>query len=254
MSHHDYRATSASTGQGVRAVLGLIDDPQRQRQELLTWDFTDGNGNLLIVGAGRSGKSTALRTLLLSLSLSHSPREIEVIVVDFGGETLLPFAELPHVAAVTTRSTPELTRRVFDRMRDLLAEREALFRRHRLESMAAFRRACSSGAIDPGTAGDVVLLIDGWVGAGEADGVPDGVIDEILRRGTGVGIHIVLTVASPSQLRARLVGGLGGGSSCDSAIRSIRPLIATWRRPFPPTARDVHWSRGAAMRTSLCRL
>ena len=43
----------------VRAVLGLVDVPERQRQDPLRWDCSEGNGNLLIVGAGRSGKSTA---------------------------------------------------------------------------------------------------------------------------------------------------------------------------------------------------
>ncbi len=208
----------------IAAVLGLVDIPERQRQQLLEWDFTDGNGNLLIVGAGRSGKSTAVRTLLVSLALQHSPGAVQVICVDFGGETLVPFGDLPHVAAVATRSNPELTRRVAARISALLTEREELFRRHRFESTTALRRARSAGDLDPTVAGDVVLIFDGWAGVSEADGFPDGVIDEILRRGASVGVHTVLTVASPSQLRTRLIAGFGGrielrlSDSFDSAI------------------------------------
>ncbi len=194
----------------VAATLGLIDVPERQRQELLQWDFTDGNGNLLILGAGRSGKSTAARTLLVSLALQHSPEAVQVICVDFGGETLLPFAELPHVAAVATRSDPDLTRRVAARIAGLLTEREALFRRHRFESTTALRRARAAGDLDPGVAGDVVLIIDGWVGVSETDSFPEGAIDDVLRRGPRVGVHTVLTVSSPSQLRTRLMAGFGG--------------------------------------------
>ncbi len=224
----------------MSAALGLVDIPERQRQELLDWDFTDGNGNLLIVGAGRSGKSTAARTLLDSLALRHSPIALQVICVDFGGETLVPYGELPHVAAVATRSDPELTGRVFSRIVGLLAEREALFRRHRFESTAALRRARTAGDIDANVAGDFVLIIDGWSGVNESDGMPDGALDEILRRGTGVGIHTVLTVGSPGQLRTRLIAGFGGrielrlSDSFDSAID--RQLAKTLPADIPGRA------------------
>ncbi len=220
----DLLARCESQPEHVAAVLGLADIPERQRQEIVDWDFTEGNSNLLIVGAGRSGKSTTARTLLVSLALRYSPLAVQVICVDFGGETLVPLGELPHVSAVATRSDPELTGRVFSRIVGLLTEREALFRRHRFESTAALRRARAAGNFDPSVAGDIVLIIDGWAGVGESDGVPDGAVEEILRRGPGVGIHTVLTVASPSQLRARLIGGFGGrielklSDSFDSAI------------------------------------
>ena len=217
-------AVDFSRPERVVATIGLVDIPERQRQELLEWDFADGSGNLLIVGTGRSGKSTAARTLLLSLALRYPPVDVQVICVDFGGETLVPFGELPHVAAVATRSDPELISRVFARTLGLITEREVMFRRHRFESVAALRRARALGDIDITAAGDIVLIFDGYAGGAESDGVPDGAFEEILRRGTSVGIHTVLTVSSPSQLRTRLVGAFDGrielrlSDSFDSAI------------------------------------
>jgi S-DNA-T family DNA segregation ATPase FtsK/SpoIIIE len=189
---------------GPMAVIGLVDNPERQRQDALCWDFTDGNGNLLIVGAGRSGKTTAICTLLLSLAARFPPAEVQLVCVDLASEKLRPFGALPQVAAVATRDDAEPTRRVFSRLTELLAEREAPGGRHRLGS-AAMR---------------IVLIIDGWAGAGDLDAA----LDEILRRGPAVGLHTVLTVNAPSGLRARLLAGFSGrielrlADSFDSSI------------------------------------
>jgi len=206
-------------GGRVLAILGVVDVPERQRQDVLEWDFSTGNGNLLIVGAGRSGKSTAVRTLLLSLALRHSPAELEIFCVDHGGGSLVSLGELPQVAAVAGRSDPELTRLVFARLAGLMSEREAAV--HRGDPAAALLRSRTS---DDRSTRHVVVIIDGWAALHEGDDWLDRTLDDVLTRGPGVGVHTVLTVGSPSQLRARLAAGFGGrielrlADSFDSAI------------------------------------
>src|SRR5664279_5105658 len=139
---------------GLLAVLGTIDRPERQRQDPLTWSFTEGNGNLLIVGAGRSGKSTAAATVALSLALRYPPEAVQLVCVDFGGQALAPFADLPHVAAVATRADPDLTRRAFARLTAVLAERE-----DRRVAGDGTGRAVRAVETDGGC--DIVLIIDG---------------------------------------------------------------------------------------------
>lgn len=57
----------------------------------------------LCVGATGSGKSELLRTLVLSLALSHPPDQVSMVLVDYkGGATFAPFEKLPHVAGVIT--------------------------------------------------------------------------------------------------------------------------------------------------------
>jgi S-DNA-T family DNA segregation ATPase FtsK/SpoIIIE len=192
----------------VGAVFGLVDVPERQRQDLLRWDCFQGNGNLLIMGAGRSGKSTAAASLLLSLAQRHSPAQVQIVCLDQGGDTLRPFAALPHVAAVAARADTELTRLVWARLLDMLTERETPAGRHRVGASAS----------------RIVLIIDGWAGTGDADVGSDGGLDEILRRGPAVGIHTVLTVSAVGALRTRLAAGFGNrielrlADSFDSAI------------------------------------
>ena len=57
----------------------------------------------ICVGATGSGKSELLRTLVLSLIATHSPEELNMVLVDYkGGATFAPFAAAPHVSGLVT--------------------------------------------------------------------------------------------------------------------------------------------------------
>ncbi len=74
----------------------------------------------LVIGATGSGKSEFLRTLVLGLAMTHSPAELNMVLVDFkGGATFAGMAEMPHVSAVITNLAEELT--LVDRMQDALS-------------------------------------------------------------------------------------------------------------------------------------
>ncbi|WP_024800361.1 type VII secretion protein EccC [Nocardia sp. BMG51109] len=74
----------------------------------------------LCIGATGSGKSEFLRTLVLSMVTTHSPDQLNLVLVDFkGGATFLGLESLPHVAAVITNLEEELS--LVDRMKDALA-------------------------------------------------------------------------------------------------------------------------------------
>ena len=80
----------------------------------------DGMGpHGLCVGATGSGKSELLRTLVLALATTHSPEELNFVLVDFkGGAAFLGFDQLPHTSAVITNLSEELE--LVDRMQDAL--------------------------------------------------------------------------------------------------------------------------------------
>ena len=74
----------------------------------------------LVIGATGSGKSEFLRTLVLGLAMSHSPEQLNMVLVDFkGGATFAGMSEMPHVSAVITNLAQELT--LVDRMQDALS-------------------------------------------------------------------------------------------------------------------------------------
>ena len=56
----------------------------------------------------RSGKSTALRTLITALAATHDPGQVQFYCLDFGGGALASVRALPHVGAVAGRAEPRL--------------------------------------------------------------------------------------------------------------------------------------------------
>ena len=92
-------------------------------------DLSGGAGNLVVVGAQQSGKSTFVRTLLMSLALTHTPREVQFYCLDFGGGALTSLAGLPHVGGVATRRDVDRVRRTVAEIAGVLAAREGRSRR-----------------------------------------------------------------------------------------------------------------------------
>ena len=86
-----YRACTASgwPGRGRLTVpVGVVDRPYEQRRDPMMVELAGAGGNVVIVGGSLSGKSTMLRTMLASLALTHTPREVQFFCLDFGGGAL----------------------------------------------------------------------------------------------------------------------------------------------------------------------
>ncbi|MEC3919259.1 type VII secretion protein EccCa [Nocardia sp. CDC160] len=108
----------------------------------------------LCVGATGSGKSEFLRTLVLSLAVTHSPDLLNLVLVDFkGGATFLGLESLPHVSAVITNLEEELE--LVDRMRDALSgemnrRQELLRSAGGFSNVTEYEKARAAGAaLDP---------------------------------------------------------------------------------------------------------
>jgi S-DNA-T family DNA segregation ATPase FtsK/SpoIIIE len=103
----------------------------------------------LVIGATGSGKSEFLRTLVLGLALTHSPEQLNMVLVDFkGGATFAGMSEMPHVSAVITNLAQELT--LVDRMQDALSgemvrRQELLREAGNFASIRDYEKARSAG-------------------------------------------------------------------------------------------------------------
>ncbi|MGH3681076.1 MAG: type VII secretion protein EccCa, partial [Natronosporangium sp.] len=219
--------------ESVSATLGLVDDPSGQRQFPLDWDFTGAGGNLVVMGAPQSGKSTLLRTMVCSLALRYAPGEVAVYCVDYGGGGLVPLAELPVVAGVATRLDPERVSRTVSEVANAVNRREQLFREHGLGSPAALRAARAAGTVPADVPGAVFLIVDGWVSFREDFELLEDRIGEIAARGANYGVHVVLSVTQTMQIRMRMQPSFNGrvelrlGDAFDSAFdRALQKRIS----------------------------
>lgn len=181
--------------------IGLLDDPGRQWQGMWKLDLTRAGGNVALLGGPSSGKTTALRTVALSLAATHTVHEVALFGIDLKGSALLPLSELPHSAGMAGRTSREALRRTVEEVSDILDEREKLFEAKGIDSLTTMRRLHAAGELPELDVADIVLLVDGW-GAllDEFDNIQDQVYS-ILSRGGGYGIHVVTTATRWNEVR-----------------------------------------------------
>ncbi|MFC6153854.1 type VII secretion protein EccCa [Nocardioides yefusunii] len=178
---------------GLRLPVGLVDRPRMQRHDALGLDLTGPRGHVAVVGAPRSGRSTAVQTLVSALALARTPAEAHLHLVDLGGGSLSPLALLPHVVSHVTRDSADLLPRVVDVVEGVVEERE----RRRAEGLPR--------EIEP----EVFLVIDGWgVLRAEHDDLERRLV-HLAARALGAGVHLVVTAVRWSELRPAFLDVVG---------------------------------------------
>lgn len=193
----------------LTAPVGLTDKPLEQRHDVLIQDFSGASGHAVVIGGPLSGKSTLLRSLILSFALAHTPREVQFYCLDFGGGRLFSLGELPHVGGVASRLEVGRVRRTLAEVREILDEREKFFHAHHIDSMHTYRARRADGHYLDHLWGDVFLVIDGW-GRFKREFEP--LVDDveaIASRGLAYGVHLVVAASRYNEMRPALKDQFG---------------------------------------------
>ncbi|MGW4773507.1 type VII secretion protein EccCa [Nocardia sp. NPDC004278] len=192
--------------------IGIIDKPYEQRRDVLTIQLAGAQGNVAVVGGPQSGKSTALRTIIIATAATHTPEQVQFYCLDFGGGSMAGLVGLPHVGSVAGRLDVDRVRRTIAELTALMRQREERFSELGIESMAEFRRRKFAdlrpdGTLPPGHPleedrfGDVFLVIDGYASVREEFDTLEGSINAIAAQGLSYGIHLMLGAARWAEIR-----------------------------------------------------
>lgn len=186
----------------LRVPLGRVDDPKRQDQRPWELDLAATAGHVMVIGAPRTGRTTFLRTVAASLAVTHSADDVVIYAIDMLGSNLQVLDDLPNVAGVGVRGDQEVVRRTVEEVHTVLLDREELFQQMRVDSLAQARaRAAETG--ETAMLADVVVLVDGYGPLNEEHEPLEDTIDDIVRRGAGVGIHVIATVSRWNEARIK---------------------------------------------------
>ncbi|NGN63434.1 type VII secretion protein EccCb [Streptomyces sp. A7024] len=179
----------------LRVPIGVAEDGSPVVLDLKEAALEGMGPHGLCVGATGTGKSELLRALVLGLAATHSPETLNFILADFkGGATFAGMSHLPHVAAVLTNLSDDLT--LVDRMEEAvageLARRQELLRAAgNFANIQDYQRACD--AAEPLTPlPTLVLVIDEF---DEMQSARPAFIDmfiQIGRIGRSLGVHLLL--------------------------------------------------------------
>ncbi|HEU5242027.1 MAG TPA: FtsK/SpoIIIE domain-containing protein [Ornithinibacter sp.] len=188
-------STAVAADGGV--PVGLVDEPDAQRVSALRW-HPEG-GTWLLSGAPRSGRTRAVRGLVLQAVSAADPRALHVHLVDPTG-TLVDLVGLPHVGTRADGNDVRALTSLVDHLRSEVDRRRALH---------------GVGRPPQGPEPTVLVVIDGWEQVAErlpdsAWGSPLDDLLRVLRDGASVGI--VGAVAGGRGLLQPRWAGIGGST------------------------------------------
>lgn len=116
------RWSDVSVDAGLVVPYGREDDALRHAQDVVSVKLDDSN--LGVAGAPQTGKSTAIRTVMLSMAMAHSPQRVQFYGIDCGGGKLQSVAGLPHVCGIAAQGDVEKIRRVVSEVERIVTTRQ----------------------------------------------------------------------------------------------------------------------------------
>lgn len=189
---------------GVKAVVGIIDDPHNSRIRPLLIDLRRGNG--IVFGGAGWGKTTLLRSLIMTLAATHSPRELNIHILDMGGRNFDVFRRLPHVGTVILpdeRGYEERIQQLLRELHGIIERRRRSFSNAGVSDFDQYRQLADR---DPEPA--ILLVLDAFVEFVETFGNrvdqdrPEEIFGSFIslaRQGRTYGIYLYI---SASQVRS----------------------------------------------------
>lgn len=181
-------------------VLGVGDLPQHQRQDEL-YLRPDIDGNLVIYGAGGSGKTVTLRSVAAAAGITPRGGPVDVYGLDFGTGGLKMLEVLPHVGSIVNGDDPERVVRLLRMLKRTLDDRAERYAQVDAGSIVDYRRI--AGAADERR---ILLIVDNFpsfrndfeVGSGRAPWYA--AFQQLLVEGRGLGIHVAITADRPGSV------------------------------------------------------
>ena len=184
----------------------------------------------LVAGKTGSGKSTLLHTLIATLTLTYSPDELELYLVDFKkGVEFKPYAihELPHARVVAIESEREFGLSVLQGLDAELTRRGDLFRAAGVDHIADYRQ--KTGQRMP----RILLIVDEFQEFFVEDDTvafqASQILDRLVRQGRAFGIHVLLgsqTLAGAYTLARSTIGQMAVRIALQCSEADSRLILA----------------------------
>lgn len=199
LSNIDYRQAWQQAKQPLQAVIGMVDIPSEQAQRPISIDLST-DGNLAVYASAGYGKSTFLQTVIMGLATTHNPDQLNIYLLDFGTNGLLPLRDLPQVADTIMLDEDEKINKFIKRMDDTLKTRKRLLSEQAVANVAMYEAA--TGKVLP----EIIIVLDNYEGFKDTK-YEDALIKaltDIARDGNSVGMHLLISAGVTTSLRLQL--------------------------------------------------
>ncbi|SFB82492.1 type VII secretion protein EssC [Butyrivibrio sp. YAB3001] len=191
----------------LEICMGLYDDPENQRQDAFVLDIAK-MGNIILLGAPTSGKSTFLQTFVFGMMMKYSPAEVNFYILEFSARKFSVFESAPHIGGIVKENDGnERIEKLFSLMLRILNERKEVL------GDIGFVQYCE--AHGQGKIPAIVLVIDNYASFLNKTGdAYIHVIQKLVKEGAGCGIFMLVSAT-----------GIGSGEISNSVAQNFRMPI-----------------------------
>lgn len=191
---------TAGTSKSAVAPIGRVG---AQGVASLSFSSTAVAGGAIMVGLPRSGKTTSLHAMILTMAMLYSPEELELYLIDAKhGVEFKAYEHLPHARMVSVHSEREFSLAVLKSIQAKIKERAQLIKGHGggLSNLTEYRRATSERLPR------IIVVVDEFHELfEEADRIgleAFAAFSDIVRMGPFSGTHIVVASQTLSSMPA----------------------------------------------------
>lgn len=186
-------AGSAFHTEEFSVIVGKVDDPKRQAQYPLAMRFSE-QGHIAIYGAPVTGKTTLLKTLVMSAALQYAPQDVNLYLMDLGGMNMRCFAGLPHVGGIVELGDAERIGRLASMLLDEIERRKKLFSAAGVGSIRAYRQECAQSLPY------ILLVVDQINAAPAAHPALDAFLLALTQSGANYGVYLAATTTGATGI------------------------------------------------------
>lgn len=196
--HDDYHWGHLRWGSNaMRPLVGVVDNPYQASQKPLLINFPSGHA--VVFGASGRGKTTFLRTTIATLALLHSPDELHIYILDFGGRALTVLRDLPHIGAIITSEEEERVMRVLRKINDIIDHRQLLFSDARVNNLDSYNQNNPTKQLPA-----VLVVIDNFAEFKEYYENLMSPLISLVRESRAYGVHFLFSADVPAALTGKL--------------------------------------------------
>ena len=153
----------------------------------------------MVAGGTGSGKSQLAQTWIVSMALHFSPRDVQFVLVDFKGESLLaPFLNLPHLAGSISNLDKDVARS-FKAMESELQRRQRVLSDYGCPDIITYQKKSKTDYSMPALP-YIILVVDEF--AEFKQQFPDftASLDHLYRGGRSLGMFVILMTQAPAGI------------------------------------------------------
>lgn len=191
------------TGSTTRTAVAPIGRSGAQQIASLHFSSTDIAGGAIMVGLPRSGKTTSLHAVIMTMAMLYSPEEFELYLVDAKhGVEFKVYEKLPHARMVSVHSDREFSLAILKALDDEIRRRAELMKADGSGRANITEYRTATGA----TLSRIVIVIDEFHEIFEE---PDRIGQEafasfsnLVRMGPFSGVHVIVASQTLSSMPA----------------------------------------------------